>query len=165
MHVQSMHQRRPLQNDTNPRMAMTVDPALVTLGYTKPALQVEIVSDLFERSFADEQASDKAQHHLGHLPVQRLVAALEALDQVLELLPPRGARLRLRFQGCGYFLDVLDVVAQRLLFGADGVQAAVDTGSQSAELLLCEPPFFSSTFRWIDAWTSPNASAIRKPGG
>ena len=97
--------------------------------------------------------------------MQRLVGTLKALDQFLELLSPRGARLRLRFEGCGYFLDILDVVAQCLLFGSDGVQAAVDALSQSAELLLGEPPFFSSKFRWIDAWTSSNASAIRKPGG
>ena len=36
---------------------------------------------------------------------------------------------------------------------------------QPAELLLREPPFFASKFRWIDSWTSFSASAIRKPGG
>ena len=67
MDVQSMHQRGPLQNNTDPGMAMTVDPALVTLGQAKPALQVEIVADRFELAFADEQASQKALHHLNHL--------------------------------------------------------------------------------------------------
>jgi hypothetical protein len=97
--------------------------------------------------------------------VNRLAGSLETLPQVLELPPPFRARLRLRFKRRGYVLDVLEVAAQRLLFRPDGVQAAVDAGGESAELLLGEPPFFSSRFRWIDSRTSPNASAIRKPGG
>jgi hypothetical protein len=47
----------------------------------------------------------------------------------------------------------------------DLVQAALDAAGQAAELLLGEPPFCSSRFRWIDARTSANASAIRTPGG
>ena len=165
MDVQSMHQRGPLQNDTNPRVAVTVDPTLVTLGEAKPALQVEIVADLFKLAFADEQARKKARHHLDHLLMHRLLRVREALDQFLELRLPSRARLPLRFEGRGYLLDVLDVVSQRLLFRADGVQAAVDAVGQSAELLLGEAPFFSSKFRWSDARTSCNASAIRRPGG
>ena len=97
--------------------------------------------------------------------MNRIVGALEALDQFLELLLPIRARPRLRFEGRGYLLDVLDVGAQRLLFRSDCVQAAVYAVGQSAEFLLCEPPFFSSKLRWSDSRTSPNASAIRKPGG
>ena len=37
--------------------------------------------------------------------------------------------------------------------------------AKPAELLLREPPFFASKFRWSDSWTSSSASAIRKPGG
>jgi hypothetical protein len=47
----------------------------------------------------------------------------------------------------------------------DFVQTALDASGQAAELLVGEPPFFSSKFRWIDARTSFKASAIRKPGG
>jgi len=165
MGVQSMHQRRPLQHDPNPRVTMAVDATLVTLGYAKPTLQIEIVSDVLEDPWAHEEARHKAQHHLGHLLVNRLARTLETLPQFLELPPPIRARLRLRFERRGYFCDVLDVAAQRLLLRPDGVQAAVDAVSESAELLLGEPPFFSSRFRWIDSRTSPNASAIRKPGG
>ena len=70
-----------------------------------------------------------------------------------------------RFKGRGYLLDVLDVFSDFLLFDLDFVQTSVDAVGQSAELLLGEPPFFSSKFRWIDARTSCKASAIRKPGG
>jgi hypothetical protein len=47
----------------------------------------------------------------------------------------------------------------------DFIQAALDTSGQSAELLLREPPFFSSKFRSIDALTSFSAAAIRRLGG
>ena len=97
--------------------------------------------------------------------MNRLAGALETLPQFLEFPPPIRARLRLRVEGRGDLFDVLDVGAQRLLFRANGVQAAVDAGGESAKLLLGEPPFFSSKFRWSDSRTSPNASAIRKPGG
>jgi hypothetical protein len=90
---------------------------------------------------------------------------LEPVDQLLKLLltvratPPAG------FEGRGDLLDVLDVPSDRCLFIPDLVEAAVDTAGQAAELLFREPPFFSSKFRWIDARTSSNASAMRQPGG
>ena len=46
--VQSMHQRWSLQNDANARVAMTVDPPLMTLRQAKPALQIEDVRDLLK---------------------------------------------------------------------------------------------------------------------
>ena len=71
----------------------------------------------------------------------------------------------IRFEGRGYFRDVLDVFSDRLVLGPDFVQSSVDAVGQAAELLFCGPPFFSSKFRWIDSRTSTKASAIRKPGG
>jgi hypothetical protein len=47
----------------------------------------------------------------------------------------------------------------------DFVETRLDASREPAELLLREPPFFASKFRWIDSWTSPKASAIRNPGG
>jgi hypothetical protein len=43
--VQGMHQRRSVQNQAYPRVAMTVNPPLVTLGQAKPALQLEMIPD------------------------------------------------------------------------------------------------------------------------
>jgi hypothetical protein len=163
--VQSMHQSRALQNDANPRVAMTVDPPLVTLGQAKPPLQIEIVSDLLELPLADEQAGEEARHHLDHLPVDRVLRPREAIDQPFERLLPLRVTPLSGFEGRGDFRDLLDVASDRLVFGLNGVEATVDAIGQSAELLLGEPPFCSSTFRWIDARTSLNASAIRKPGG
>ena len=48
MCVQSVHQRWSLQNDANPRVAMTVDSPLMTLGQSKPPFEIEIVVDFFE---------------------------------------------------------------------------------------------------------------------
>ena len=50
----------PTENDSNARVAMTVDSPLVTLGQAKPSLQIEIVSDLLELALADEKVGEKA---------------------------------------------------------------------------------------------------------
>ena len=76
-------------------MTVTVNPPLVALGQAKPALEIEIVSDLFKLALADEKTGEKARHHLDHLLMNRLLGALEALDQFLELFLPSRARLPL----------------------------------------------------------------------
>ena len=80
MCVQSVHQRWSLQNDANPRVAMTVDSPLMTLGQSKPPFEIEIVVDFFELALADEKAGQKADHHLGHLAANRILCALESID-------------------------------------------------------------------------------------
>ena len=96
--------------------------------------------------------------------MSRIRAAGEPLLQRLERFLSFRAR-SIRFESRGYRRDVLDVAAQDFLLRFDGGQAAVDAARESVELLLCEPPFFSSKFRWIDSRTSFNAAAIRRPGG
>ena len=51
-----MHQRRSLQDQSDPRVAMTVNPPLVTLGQAKPTLQIEIIPDRFILLLAHEEA-------------------------------------------------------------------------------------------------------------
>lgn len=144
---------------------MTVDPPLMTLGQAKPALKIEIVLNLVKLPLANEKASEEAKHYRGHVLVNRILRPLESLGQLFELLLAIRAILSTRFEGGGYFRDVLDVFSDRLLLGPDFVETSVDAVGQAVELLLCEPPFFSSKFRWSDARISSNASAIRKPGG
>ena len=163
--VQSMHQRWSLENNANPCVAMTVDPALVTLGQAKPTLQIKIVLELLKLASADKKSGEKANHHRGHVLPNRILSPLELNDQLFELLLAIRAIRFSKFKGRGHFLDVFHVVSDRLLFVTNFVQASVDAVGQSAELLFCEPPFFSSKFRWIDSRTSSNASAIRKLGG
>src|SRR5487761_2056800 len=89
----------------------------------------------------------------------------EPINQLLELfLTPRAVAL-FGFEGRGDFGNFRDVGADRLLLDSDIVQSSVDAVAEPAELGFCEPPFFSSTFRWIESRTSPKASAIRRPGG
>ena len=78
--VQSMYQRRSFENDSNPRVAMTMDSPLVALGQAKPSLQIEIVSDLLKLALADEKAGEKAHHHLDDLLVNRVLLTLESID-------------------------------------------------------------------------------------
>lgn len=165
MGIQSMHQRGTLDNDANPRVATAVNAPLMTLGQTKPTLQFEVVFDLLERAGADEQAGGEAVHDLGHVLMHGIPHRLEAFGQCFKLLLALGAIRLIRVEGRGYFRDVLGVFPDRRLLGPNFVQSSVDAAGQTAELLLREPPFFSSKFRWIDSRTSVKASAIRKPGG
>jgi hypothetical protein len=160
-----MHQRRSFLNDPNPGVAVTVNPPLVTLGQAEPPLQIEIVPDRLELPCAHEQPGDKADHHPGHRRADRILTLLEPIDQLLELFLAVRAAALAGIQGRRNRLDVLDVDADRLLFGLDFIEAAVDAAGQAAQLLFREPPFFSSKFRWIDSRTSSKASAIRNPGG
>ena len=144
---------------------MTVNPPLVALGQAKPPFQVEVVTDLCKPGLTHEEAREKAAHDLGHVPVNRVLGTLEAINQSLEpFLAPR-AIAPFGFDGRGNLGDFLDVVSDRLLLGSDMVQSPVDALAKMAELGFPEPPFFSSRFRWIESRISPRASAIRRPGG
>ncbi len=52
--IQGMHQRRSLLNDPNPRVAVPVNPPLMTLGQAKPTLQIKIVPDRLELPLSHE---------------------------------------------------------------------------------------------------------------
>jgi hypothetical protein len=134
--VESRHQRGSFENDANPRVAMTVDPPLVTLGQAKPALQIEVVPDLFKLALAHEKTGEKARHHLDHLTVNRILRTLESIDQSFKRLLPILAGPLSRFESRGDFLDVLDVFSDRRLFVSNFVEAPVNAVGQSAELLL-----------------------------
>ncbi len=112
-----------------------------------------------------KRPAQEADHQRGHVLANRIVIPLESIDQRLKLLLAVRATSLSRFEGRGYLLDVLDVLADWLLLGLDMLQSPVDAAGKSAQLLLCEPPFFASKFRWIDSRTSSKASAIRRPGG
>src|SRR5487761_2177348 len=160
-----MHQRRPLLNNPNARVAMAMDPPLVALGQAEPAFQIEIVSDLGELDSTDEEASQEAQHDRGEVLADLVLLLLETTGQRLKLLLATRATSLFRVEGRIDLLEFLDVLSNRLLLVSNVVQASVDARGQAAKLLLCEAPFFASKFRWIESRTSCNASAIRNPGG
>lgn len=165
MGVEGMHQRRSFQDNPNPSVAMAVNPSFVTLGQAKPTLQIEIVSDLLKLALAHEKAGEKALHHLAHSLVNRILLMGKTIDQSFKRFLSLGARPLSGFEGRGDFLDVLDLFSDDFLLVSNFFKSTVDAAGQSAELLFREPPFFASTFRWIDSRTSLNASDIRKPGG
>lgn len=165
MCVQSVYQRWSFHDETHSCVAMTVNATLMTLGQAKPALQLEVVLELLQRGRADKQAGGKACHDLSHLEVNRVLRGGETLLQVHERTLPLGAGLRLRVEGHRYRRDVFDVATQGLLLVVDSVEAAVDAVREAAQLLLCEPPFFSSKLRCSDSRTSTKAAAMRRPGG
>lgn len=146
-------------------MAMTVNSPLVAFGQAEPPLEIKIVLDLFELSLTHKKAGQEADHQRGHVLANRILIPLESVDQPLELRPAILATSASRVEGRGHLVDVLDVLADWLLLGLDMLQSPVDAAGQSAQLLLCETPFFASKFRWIDSRTSSKAAAIRRPGG
>ena len=163
--VQCEDQCGPILDDSNPRVAMTVNSPLVAFGQAEPPLEIEIVLDLFETFPRHEKAGQEADHQPGHVLANRILFAFESLDQLLELRLAILAASAFRVECRGHLVDVLDVLADWLLLGLDMLQSPVDAACQSAKLLLCEPPFFASKFRWIDSRTSSKAWAIRRPGG
>ncbi len=82
--IQGMNHRRPFLNDANSRVAMTVNPSLMTLGQPKPSFQIEIVLDLFKRPLANEKAGEKTQHHRGHPHPNGISRHLELINQLCE---------------------------------------------------------------------------------
>src|SRR5208337_5092042 len=144
---------------------MTVNSPLVAFGQAEPPLEIEIVLDLFELSLAHKKAGQEADHQRGHVLANRIPIPLELADQFLELRLAILATPAPGFEGLGHLVDVLDILSDWLLVGSDVLQSPVNASGQSAELLLCKPPFFASKFRWIDSRTSSKASAIRRPGG
>ena len=57
--IQCENQRWPVLDDSNPRVAITVNSPLVAFGQAKPPLEIEIVLDLFELSRATKRPARK----------------------------------------------------------------------------------------------------------
>jgi hypothetical protein len=119
-------------DDSNPRVAVTVNPPLVAFGQAKPSLEVEIVLDLFKLALADEKPGQEADHQRGHVLANRTPSPLESIDQLFEFLFAIRATPPCRFEGRGYLLDVLDVLSDWLLLGLDMLQSPVDAVGQTA---------------------------------
>jgi hypothetical protein len=131
MRIQGMHQGRTFLNDPNAGVAVAVNPPLVTLGQTKPTLQIEIVVGVREFPRADEQAGEEADHDHCHLLMHGVSGTLKSLEQSLKLCLTLHAVPTLRVEGRRNRLDVLDVAAQRRLLGLNRGKAAVDAVGQA----------------------------------
>jgi hypothetical protein len=135
----------------NSRVAMTVNPSLVTLGQAKPPLQIKVVLDRFILLFTDEQARKETEHHGRHAVTDRILGRLEVIDQRLELLFPLRDVLGPGLQRRGHLRDHVHVLSDHRLPFLDFVQARLDASREPAELFRRESPFFASRFRWSDS--------------
>ena len=124
--VEGMYQRRSLENEPNPCVAMSVNPPLVALGQAKPPLEIEIVLDCFIRLVANEQAGHEAKHHCGHAVADRIVGGLELIDQGLELLLSLHDVFGPGLHRRGHLRDHVHVFSDHLLLLFDFVQTRLD---------------------------------------
>src|SRR5947209_11473494 len=128
-----MHQRRPLLNNPNARVAMPVDPTLVALGQAEPSFQIEIVANRGKLGPASEQAGEKAQHDLGHLLVDRVLLGLEFRRHRLELFLATRTTSLLGVEGRIDLLEILDILSKRLLLVSNFIQAPIYATGQPAK--------------------------------
>ena len=146
-------------------MTVTVDPTLVALRLAEPTLQIEVVPRQIRIVTANEQPRLKAPHHRRHPPPDRVRFGSQAIAQRLEEGSTVIARAAGRIEGRGNPDDLINVLLDRDLRLLDRVEPPVDEPGQATQERLAAPPFFAPRLRPRDCRTSPNASAIRSPGG
>lgn len=165
MGIQRQQQRRPFLHDPDAPGSMAVDAAFVTLGLAEPTLQLEIVLGKIGVVIADEEAVLEARHHGGEVVPNRVAVGLEAIPKRLELGTTLGAIPVGRLEGRIDRGDIRHVLPDGFLDFLHQIETAIDTAGQSTQQRLGPPPLRASRFRCSDRRTSPNASAIRRPGG
>lgn len=81
-----------LLNDANPSVGVAMDVALVALGYTEGAFEVEIVHGEFSAVLAGEQAGRERAHQPTHVGAYRIGTLDVDSGQCLELFTTTRAR-------------------------------------------------------------------------
>lgn len=119
--VECQEKRRPFLNDSNARVAMTVDTPFVSLRQAEPAFQFQVVFSVFEIT-TYEQPRPKAGHDLDHMLAHRIRLGGKCLYQTIEALLPFSRGPVCRRQGMRHDPDVLDMVADMLLHRLYGGQ-------------------------------------------
>src|SRR3954471_19972008 len=163
--IQGQDQRRTFLHDPHSGMTMAVNPTLMALGLAEPPLQVEIVSRQVHVVTTEEEARLEAPHHPGHLLPDRVTIRLEAIAKCLESGSTSLAITTRRIERGGHLDDLIDVLPDRDLSLLDRAESPIDVTGQATQERLGTPPFFAPRLRRSDCRTSPNASAIRSPGG
>lgn len=163
--IQRQEQRRSFLHDPHPRMTMPVNPSFVPLGAAKPPLQLQVFLRQRQVLGADKQPALETPHQPGEVLAGRVLVGAESIPQSLELDATTLTATSRRIERGPDLNDFRDLPLDRLLIGSDQVQPPIDATRQSFQERLGTPPFFASRFRWSDSRTSPNASAIRRPGG
>lgn len=165
MGIQGQQQGGSFLHDSHPGMTMPVNPTLVTLGLAKPTLQIQVVSRQVRIITADEQPRLEAPHYRRHLPPDRVRLGSQAVPQLGENVVTVVTRAAGRIKRRGNFGDLAHMLLNRDLRLLDRIQPSIDEPGQANQERFGAPPFFAPRFRLRDSLTSPNASAIRRPGG
>ena len=139
--------------------------AFVALRVSEPPREVEIILREVTGLTSHTQPRRKARHDTAHGLPHGISALLQLLLPTLQLPLTLGTRATSRFDRRLESPEIVHVEAQRLVDVMDGRQPAVNVARSTREMLVRSPPFCASRFRWSEAWTSPHASAMRKPGG
>lgn len=113
--VQHQHQCRTLQDDSDSRMAMPVDAALVAFGFPKPSFQFQIVLGQIRIVSPDKEAWCEAAHDLGHVLSDRILVLLQYLLKGLKGRLPLLGRSGAGIKRCGYRMHSFDVLADFFL--------------------------------------------------
>ncbi len=163
--IQGQHQCRTFLHDSHPGMTVAVNPTLVSLGPAKPTLQIEVVTRQVRLITADEQARLEAPHHRRHPPPDRVRLGSQAIPQLGEVNATVITRALARIESGGNFDDLAHMLSDRDLRLLDRIKPPVDEPGQATQERFGAPPFFAPRLRPRDSLTSPNASAIRSPGG
>ena len=163
--VQRQQYRRPFLHQPHADVTMSMNPTLVALGQAEPPLQIEIVPRQSRVISPDEQPRGETPHHPGHLLPHHVITGVEPLTNRLEGRRTLSLIPVSRIQRRPDLDHILDGLPNRLLGLLDRSQSPIEEPGQALQERLGTPPCFASRFRWSDWRTSPNASAIRRPGG
>jgi hypothetical protein len=163
--VQGRKQRRAFLHDSHSGVTVSMNPTLMALGLAEPTLQIKVVPRQVRLVTPDEQAWLEAPHHRRHLLPDRVRLGSQAISQRREGDPTLIARTAGRIDSRPDLDDLLNPLSDRDLRLLDRIESPVDEPGQAAQERFASPPFFASRFRPRDCRTSPNASAIRSPGG
>ena len=152
-------------DDSNPRVAMTVNSSLVAFGQAEPSLKIEIVLDLLKLSRADKKAGQEADHQPGHVLANgssfrsnRSINSLNFVWRSSRLSPP-GSRVAATFS-MSLTYSWIDSCSAWTCSNPRSMQPASRPSCFSANPLFSRPSSVGSTRR-----TSFKAAAIRRPGG
>jgi hypothetical protein len=163
--VEGQPQRGAVLHEADPGMPMAVHAAFVPCGLSKPALQVEGILGQVRLFTPTKPPRGTAGHARPPGVPGRIIARAALLLHDLQ----RGLTLGTRATGWIErrldHPDVLHGVAQGLVGVVDRRQPPVARARETPEALGRQPPVCAPRCRWSEACPSPQASAMRSPGG
>jgi hypothetical protein len=165
MRIKGQEQGGAFLHEAHPGVLVPVHAALVAFGVSAPPFEVEIVLRQITRLASHKQTWRNTRHHATPVLLHGIRARLQLLLHTRTLRVPLGTRAPSRLERRLENAALLSLRAQRRVEVRDGRQPAGNRARSPREMLVSRPPFWASGLRWRDAWTSPKASAIRRPGG